>query len=81
MNNKYQRNIKLRCITCGDDSSFEFNEDKSYIKCIRCNREYFGGYDELVELNKTFISSSIDELKEQAEADITKKLKSIFDKH
>ena len=43
---------KLRCATCGDTESFEFNDDKSYIKCVKCNREYFGGYDELLSYNQ-----------------------------
>ena len=47
--NKLRNNytIKLRCATCGSDEHFEFNEDKSYIKCTMCNREYFGGIEEL----------------------------------
>ncbi len=36
---------KLRCITCAGED-FEFNEDKSYVKCTTCGREYLGGYDE-----------------------------------
>ena len=43
---------KLRCATCGSDSHFETNDEKTYIKCTMCNREYLGGYDELLELNK-----------------------------
>ena len=37
---KQQYTGKLRCITCGDTESFEFNDDKSYIKCVKCGREY-----------------------------------------
>ena len=48
MDKNYNKSIKLHCITCGDDSSFECNDNKSYIKCTKCNREYFGGYYELV---------------------------------
>ena len=53
--------LKLRCATCGCDDKFEFNEDKSYVKCTFCNREYFGGIEELKELN----TDTIDEVKEQ----------------
>ena len=56
---------KLRCATCGDTESFEFNDDKSYIKCVKCNREYFGGYDELLSYNQ----ETIEEVKGQIEAD------------
>jgi len=44
--------IRLRCATCGCEDQFEFNEDKSYVKCTFCNREYLGGIDELKELNQ-----------------------------
>ena len=44
--------LKLRCATCGCDDKFEFNEDKSYVKCTFCNREYFGGIEELKELHE-----------------------------
>ena len=60
MDKNYNKSIKLHCITCGDDSSFECNDNKSYIKCTKCNREYFGGYDELVELNQAYIAQEID---------------------
>jgi len=69
---------KLRCITCGSDSSFESNDDKTYIKCTNCNREYFGGYDELLSLN----SDAIEEIKQQiakdAKKEIEDKLKNLF---
>ena len=52
MDKDYNRNIKLRCAVCGDDTSFEFNEDKSYVKCTFCNREYIGGIEELKEHNR-----------------------------
>lgn len=44
-------NMKLRCATCGSEDNFEYNEDKSYVKCKLCNREYFGGIKELVTYN------------------------------
>lgn len=53
--------VKLRCATCGCDDHFEFNDDKSYIKCTMCNREYLGGIEELKELNE----EAFDELKGQ----------------
>lgn len=56
MKNNYNKPISLRCITCGDSSSFEFNEDKTWVKCSKCNTEYNGGYDKLVELNQAEIN-------------------------
>lgn len=77
MKDDYSKSIALRCITCGGED-FEFNEDKSYIKCNLCNREYFGGYDELVELNEETISESIDSTKNEIESDLQKELSDIF---
>ena len=53
--------VKLRCATCGYEDHFEFNDDKSYVKCTMCNREYLGGIEELKELNE----EAFDELKGQ----------------
>lgn len=82
MKEDYNRSIKLRCITCGDDSSFESNEDKTYIKCIRCSREYLGGYDEVVELNQELIDQELEDVKREVVADLkrdfNKSLKDVF---
>lgn len=42
------------------------------------NREYFGGYDELVELNQAYITQEIDTIKEEITSDIRNQLISIF---
>lgn len=68
-----EHTVKLRCATCADED-FEFNEDKTYIKCNRCGREYFGGYDELLEYNQEAINDSIDEIKTEASDYIKKSL-------
>lgn len=78
MKDDYNRLIKLRCITCGDDSSFEHNEDKTYIKCTRCGREYFGGYDELVELNQEQIDSEIQNIQEEVTKDLEDDIRKMF---
>lgn len=70
MKTKYT--ARLRCATCGNDSDFEYNDDKSYIKCNLCNREYLGGYDELVSLNEVLI-------KQQIEGDVAKDVKKEVD--
>lgn len=33
---------QLICDTCGSDNHFETNDDKTYVKCHACGREYFG---------------------------------------
>lgn len=69
---------KLRCATCGDTESFEFNDDKSYIKCVKCNREYFGGYDELLSYNQETIEEVKGQIEADAEAYIRKSLEDTF---
>lgn len=78
MDKDYNRNIKLRCAVCGDDTSFEFNEDKSYVKCTRCGREYFGGYNELVELNQEQINSEIQNIQEEVAKDLEDEIRKMF---
>lgn len=70
MKDSYDKSIQLRCITCGD-SDFQFNDEKTWVKCNRCGKEYLGGYDELVALNQEKIN---DEL-EDTEKEVTKDLK------
>ena len=82
MKKDYSKNIRLRCVDRGSDSDFESNEDKTYIKCTKCNREYLGGYDEVVELNQILIDEEIEatkqEVKEDLEKDIHDMLKKAF---
>lgn len=82
MKKDYSKSIQLRCVVCGSDSDFESNEDKTYIKCTKCNREYFGGYDELVELNKGLIDEEIERTKEEirqnAQEELASMLKNAF---
>lgn len=69
---------KLICATCGSDSHFEFNEDKSFVKCSNCNREYLGGYDELLELNQVTIHKLKQQIAQEAKLDIINYLKDAF---
>lgn len=70
--------IKLKCATCGCDDQFEFNEDKSYIKCTFCNREYLGGIEELRELNANLIQEVKEEIELDAMNHIQNELKKAF---
>jgi len=69
MKNSYDKSVQLLCINCGD-AIFEFNKDKTWIKCKRCGREYNGGYDELIELNQNENSQAIDDFKNEITKDI-----------
>lgn len=73
METDYSKNNLLRCVVCGSDSHFEFNQDQTYVKCTMCNREYLGGYDELVELNQNLVSEALKETSEEFIRDATEK--------
>ncbi|MGL5563641.1 MAG: hypothetical protein ACRDCN_13640 [Tannerellaceae bacterium] len=77
MKDNYSKSIALRCIVCGGQD-FEFNEDNSYFKCNLCNREYIGGYNELVELNKGTIFQEVEAFKTEVNKDISDILKTAF---
>ena len=80
MKKDYSKSIQLRCVVCGSDSDFESNDDKTYIKCTRCNREYLGGYDELVELNKGLIDEEMEWTKEDVANDLHYEIASLLKK-
>ena len=80
MKKDYSKSIQLRCVVCGSDSDFKSNEDKTYIKCTKCNREYLGGYDELVELNKGLIDEEIERTKEEVVNDLQNEIASMLKK-
>ena len=80
MKKSYDRSIQLRCVVCGSADDFEYNEDKTYIKCNKCNKEYPGGYDELVELNQAHIQVELDDMKAEFMQDAEKYLRDSFKK-
>lgn len=75
MKDNYSYNINLRCIVCGSEDHFEGNEDKSYIKCTHCGKEYFRGYDELVSCNQ----EQIEEVKKIATKEVCNDLQKELD--
>jgi len=67
-------NLTCKCIDCFYDE-FDYNENKSYVKCKKCGREYKGGYSELVQLNREFImENGIDRYEEELRNRIVKVL-------
>lgn len=68
---------KLRCITCAGED-FEFNEDKSYVKCTTCGREYLGGYDELLQYNQDAQDEVICRMKKDAEEMVRSEFEKAF---
>ncbi|MBN2394936.1 MAG: hypothetical protein JXC36_00550 [Candidatus Atribacteria bacterium] len=73
MKPSYDKKVTMRCPTCGD-SHFEYNEDKTWIKCIRCGREFKNGADELIEFNQSIINTEQDETKLEVLKDLKKDL-------
>lgn len=47
-------NATCICVSCLG-KSFEYNADKTYVKCKTCGREYHGGYLEVVDLNRKYM--------------------------
>lgn len=80
MKKDYSKSIQLRCVVCGSNSDFESSEDRTYIKCTKCNREYLGGYDELVELNKNLIDEELERTKEEIIQDAHDEISSMLKK-
>ena len=78
MKDNYSFNIRLRCVVCGSEDNFECNEDKSYIKCTNCGKEYFGGYDELVECNQELIAEAKELVVDEIDKDLQKDINSLF---
>ena len=70
--------VKLRCATCGCDDHFEFNDDKSYVKCTMCNREYLGGIEELKELNEEAFDELKGQIADDAKSYIQDELRKVF---
>lgn len=80
---KFKENytIVLRCATCGSDDHFEFNDDKSYVKCTMCNREYLGGIEELKNLNEEAIEETKEQFAKDAKSYLQKELLKVFKKN
>ena len=50
------------------------------ITCKKCNRIYYGGYDEIVELNQQSISSNVENMRQEVQQDLIKDLNSMLKK-
>jgi len=77
MKEQYKSKVSLLCATCGGEQ-FHFNDDKTYIKCELCDREYQGGYDELVALNQDNIDRSVKDISDQVVTDLKADIAKIF---
>ena len=81
MEKSYDKTIKLRCITCGSDCSFYMDTKTGKVICLKCNRIYYGGYDEVVNMNQRLIDDelqlTVEEVKKDLEKELLKRLKGL----
>lgn len=80
MKQNYNKQIKLVCATCGSGDFFDKDEDTGVITCKKCNRVYYGGYDEIVELNQQQIGTEIENMKQEVQQDLLRDINNIFKK-
>lgn len=78
MKDDYSKKIQLRCSTCGSDCNFQTDEATGIIVCKKCNRKYYGGYDELVDLNQKRVNDELQIIVDDVKGDLEKELKKIF---
>lgn len=78
MKETYSYKIELRCIVCGSEGHFDSNDDKSYIKCTNCEKEYFRGYDELVSCNHEQIAEVKELVTDEVRKDLQNELGQMF---
>lgn len=65
-------NLTCKCVDCFGEK-FDYDHNKTIVKCKKCGREYCGGYTELVQLNRVFIKQNgIDSYKEEMSKRLTK---------
>ena len=78
MRKSYDRSISLRCVVCGSSEHFEYNDDKTYVKCTLCNREYHGGEDELIEMNEAMIAEEVEAVKKEVAKDVERDFRNML---
>lgn len=81
---KYNREIQLRCPTCGG-TQFEYDDktissDEQIVKCVQCNRETTKQalFDENTENINAHVSQVGDEVVKDLSKELNKTLKKIF---
>lgn len=81
MKSNYHTNVTLLCKSC-QSKDIQLTADKTFAKCNNCQREYSGGYNELVKLNQTRINREVEKMKKEVvkdtQAEMNKMLKDAF---
>lgn len=75
---EYVKTISLRCMTCGASYAFEVDDLTGYVICHKCNRVYYGGEEELIDLNQALIEDEKELIVEEVKNDIAKEFMKMF---
>lgn len=75
---EYVKTISLRCMTCGASYAFDVDDLTGYVTCHKCNRVYYGGEEELIDLNQALIEYEKELIVEEVQNDIAQELLKIF---
>lgn len=77
MSKDYDRQITLRCSTCGHDQ-FQGPDEAQAYTCQKCSRQF--SREELVEANGEAISEEMSEISKDVRDDLVAQFKSSFKK-
>lgn len=75
---EYVKTISLRCMTCGASYAFDVDDLTGYVICHKCNRVYYGGEEELIDLNQALIEYEKELILEEVQNDIAKEFLKMF---
>lgn len=78
LKDEYGKTISLRCMTCGASYAFGVDDLSGYVACHKCNRVYYGGEEELIDLNQALIEDEQELLVEELQNDVAKEFMKIF---
>lgn len=81
MKDNYSKVINLQCAVCGEEDFFETDEQTGVITCLKCNKIYPGGFDELVGYNQERIDDEVDLTREEIQKDVNLEIQNMFKKH
>lgn len=79
MKSKYEMSVPLVCKNCHSKDIY-LSEDKRFAKCNQCQKEYPGGYDELVKANQPRIDAELKKLKAEVVKDAQKEMEKMLKK-
>lgn len=75
---EYVKTISLRCMTCGASYAFDVDDRTGYVTCHKYNRVYYGGEEELIDLNQALIEDEKELILEEVQNEIAKEFLKMF---